>query len=252
MYLGRPVTLSGMSRRCTLRPATDHWPGGFPVTTGPSPSPSPAPPAAPSAPSAAPSAPRLRTRPAQRPVGQAGAAGRGGDLAVLDARARPRRAQPGGGGGHERQPGPRAGLPERAARILDRPAARGHALVRAGGGRYLRDPHPVWPHVELLGGDLGQRRPHALPVLHLAGGHGDHADGAEVEPSARKDRHAVGLAARCPAAVCPAARWTARSTRPCAPHRHRWGCRASRTCSSVGAGLDRSSATALITSPAVQ
>ena len=206
--------------------------------------------------------PVQQARLVQRPVAQpsagefsAGAAGRA-DLAVPHGQLGRAGVQLGPGRGQERGPGLRAGLVQCATGILDRPAAGGNPLVRAGVRADRGHLDLVQRDVEFLRRDLGQRGPHALAVLDLAGVDDDPAGAAEVEPAAQLRvghqaggwRHSVAPAG----AVRAAARSTARTIRWCVPHRHRLPSSAVRTSRSVGAGLRRSSATPVMIIPEVQ
>ena len=165
--------------------------------------------------------------------------------------------------------GLRARLAQRRAGLLDGAAARGGPLVGAGGGAHRGDPDAPQVHVELLGRDLGQRGPHALAVLDLAGEDRDHAGAGEVEPggqdgvggeawaaaAARETRAGRGACSSRrlrPATSCAPPSSTAPTILRCAPQRHRLPSSASRTSRSVGEWLPRSSATALTTMPEVQ
>ena len=201
-------------------------------------------------------------RAGQRPVGQAGAAGVGGDLAVRHPQRGCPGAQPVRGGGQEQVPGLRARLAQRRAGLLDGAAARGDALIGAGGGGHRGDPDAPQVHVELLGRDLRQRGPNALAVLDLARADRDHAGTAEVEPGGQdgvggeggrqRRRGWRGSAHLACSATSLAAFMTAPTILRCAPQRHRLPSSASRTSRSVGVWLPRSSATALTTMPEVQ
>ena len=77
-------------------------------------------------------------------------------------------AQTIGRGGKKDLPDLGAGLPDRAARLLDREAARGDAFVRARRRRGADHLHAGDIDIEFVGGDLRQRGDDALPDLHLA------------------------------------------------------------------------------------
>src|SRR5206468_12845961 len=62
----------------------------------------------------------------------------------------------------------RTDMAQRAARLLDGEAARRDALVGANGGRCADHLHPRQIDIELVSGDLRQRRHNALSDLHLS------------------------------------------------------------------------------------
>src|SRR5262249_6777580 len=89
-----------------------------------------------------------------------------------------------------------AGEAQRRAAVLDRLAARGLPFVWRAAGISRNHGHMRERHVELLGGDLGERRDDALAELDLAGEDSDPAVGADAQPGIE---HPVGFeAARQP------------------------------------------------------
>lgn len=150
-----------------------------------------------------------------------------------------------------------ANMSQRAAGLLDRKAARGDAFVRAGCGRGADHFDAADIDVELVRGDLGQRRDDALADLDLAGRDRDAAVAGEPHPGRqswigheadrqfrRRGRHGL--------AISEAARSTARTMRLCDPQRHRLRSSAVLTSASVGDGLCFSRAAALIRIPETQ
>ena len=118
------------------------------------------------------------------------------------------------------------GETQRSAAHRDRVAAGGEALRRALACVAGDDAHALRRDVELLGGDLRQRREDTLADLHLAGGDADTPAGLEADPAI--EARIVGEALRqsvvahgfAPAIIRPA-RCTARMMRLCTPQRQR-------------------------------
>src|ERR1039458_3735075 len=117
----------------------------------------------------------------QRPVGQAGRAQGGADLAVVHRERGHVTAQLGGGSGQEYSTSLRGRLAQRPAGLLDGPAPRGHPLVGAAARADRGDPDAAQGDVEFLSRDLRERRPDALAVLDLAGPDRDRAVSREMD-----------------------------------------------------------------------
>ncbi len=149
----------------------------------------------------------------QRPVAQPGRTISGTDLPVGHGQCCLADPELGRSGVQQQVTGLRARLPERRAGVLDRPAARRDTLIRADAGGHRGYLHPGQGDLEFFGGDLGQRGPDALAVLHLAGPDRDLPVPAEIQPPGQ---HRVG---RQVGRERGDARW----------HRRRGGNRASRT-----------------------
>ena len=155
--------------------------------------------------------------------------------------------------------------------MLDRVAARGHALVGARGRAGRHHAHAGEIDVELVGDDLGDGREDALADLDLAGRDLDDAVSPKAQPLRQPPvaLQAAGERARArvedvkpkarPGAPGAhdgvpslAARSTARTMRLCAPQRHRLRSSAARTSASLGVGLRRNNAAAEIRMPEMQ
>src|SRR5882762_2608171 len=176
-----------------------------------------------------------------------------------------------------------AAAAQRGAAVLDRLAAGGLAFVRSERGVAVDDIDALQIDVELVGGDLRERRADALPQLDLAGEDRDRAVGVDAQPGIehavvveapgergglrlaerlggereRNDQRAAGLeeiAARERGlhAISFAARCTARTMRLCEAQRHRWSFRACLISRSLGRGLPSSSALAAMIMPLLQ
>ena len=175
---------------------------------------------------------------------------RSGDIAVLDVEALRRHTQPLCRQLQIYGPRLRRGVAHCRARLLDRKAARGGALVGARSGRHLHHADAVKADVELVGRDLRQSGDDALTELDLAGAQLDEAFMAEAQPL-REPR--VGLQVdrqlRGHGLASLAARSTARTMRLWAPQRHRLRSSAARTWGSLGLGLCASSAAAEMRMP---
>src|SRR5439155_221403 len=133
-----------------------------------------------------------------------------------------------------------AGFAQPFAALLDRHAARGVALVRAVRRARRHDAHALESDVELFRGNLRERGMDALPELHLAARDPHRAVALEADP--RVLHGCISFAARS----------TARTTRLCAPQRHRLRSNASLTCFSDGSGFWERSATAATAMPLMQ
>src|SRR6202035_2178369 len=148
------------------------------------------------------------------------------------------------------------GLPDRAARLLHRKAARGDPLIGAVGRRRPDYLHPADIDVEFVGGDLGQRGDDALADLYLARRERQMPFGREPDPRrqfwvCRKIdrqfwRRGGGRGGAHGVAISAAARSTARTMRLCEPQRHKLRSSAPLTSASDGFGFCFNSAAALI------
>ena len=207
------------------------------------------------------SLPVEQSRAGQRPVAEPGGLPGGEDLPIGNGQRGGGGAELGRGGGQHQRARLRARLPQRRAGMLDGQAARGDPLVRAAAGAHRGHRDPGQRDVEFFRGDLGQRRPYALAVLHLSGEDRDLSGGGERQPGGEdrvggqaRDRGKAGLGhwVACRPECCEAALSTAATILPCVPHRQRLPFSASRTSCSVGAGLAASSAAAVTIIPEVQ
>ena len=88
----------------------------------------------------------------------------------------------------QKPPHLRRGMHDRGAGILHGVAAGGVAFVGGARGVRRHDRQPGKIGIQLLGGDLQQRRLDALPELGLAGEHGDGAIGIDANPGIEKRR----------------------------------------------------------------
>ena len=185
------------------------------------------------------------------------------DPAVLDREVFLRHGEFVGGDRDVQVPDFGAHLPKRGTGMLDGQATRGVALI--GAEMSCRRGHPDAGHVDiqLLGGDLSERREHALAQLDLAGTDFDdtvsplYAVTDDPQPVTeagigrerrRQSSHGHEAAVRISAAAFN----TARTTRLCAPQRHRLPSSAVRTSDSDGSGFVASRLAALTTIPDMQ